>query len=93
MALNPSDEAPILALLIVSVTVGTIYILRPLVTAWSRRFDTGNSDPALGERVKELERRVADLETQAGRTGELEERLDFAERLLTDVRRREQLPG
>jgi hypothetical protein len=34
------------------------------------------------ERLAELEQRVADLEAEHGRVAELEERLDFAERML-----------
>lgn len=47
------------------------------------------------ERVAELEQRITDLEAQHGRMLELEERVDFAERLLTQQREREaaRLPG
>lgn len=41
------------------------------------------------ERVAELEHRVAQLEAEQGRVLELEERIDFAERLLTQYRERE----
>lgn len=41
------------------------------------------------ERVAELEHRVAQLEAEQGRVLELEERLDFAERLLAQHRERE----
>jgi hypothetical protein len=39
-----------------------------------------------GERVEELERRVGELEARQQRVAELEERLDFAERLLAQQR-------
>jgi hypothetical protein len=47
------------------------------------------------ERVVDLEHRVADLEAQQGRMIDLEERLDFTERLLTQQRERDaaRLPG
>jgi hypothetical protein len=93
LTMDPSNEAPLIALLIVAVTVGAIMILRPLIGALSRRLEGRVGDPGLVQRVRELEGRVADLESQAGRTTELEERLDFAERMLTDARRKEQLPG
>jgi hypothetical protein len=47
------------------------------------------------ERLRELEARLADLDTLhdvRGRLTELEERLDFAERALVEVRSRAQLP-
>jgi len=52
-----------------------------------RRKPLGTADP---EQVEALEERL--LQTEA-KVGELEERLDFAERMLTEVRGRAQLPG
>jgi len=50
-------------------------------------------DPALVERVEELaERMEEELGGLRGEVVELSERLEFAERLLVDVRRREGLP-
>lgn len=40
----------------------------------------------------DLQARVAELEAERGRMGELEERLEFAERLLAQARDPEQLP-
>jgi hypothetical protein len=45
------------------------------------------------ERVAELEARVAELESQQTRVFELEERLDFAERLLAQERGPARIPG
>jgi hypothetical protein len=44
------------------------------------------------ERVEELESRVGELEQMQFRVAELEERLDFAERLLGQQREPERLP-
>lgn len=43
--------------------------------------------------IQQLKARVEALEDAAGRVQELEERLDFAERLLTQQRERGQLPA
>lgn len=64
------------------------------VLAWRRaRAMKQRSDPTLGERdldrIAELEQRVAELEYSQGRLSELEERVDFQERLL--VRQRDEL--
>lgn len=45
-----------------------------------------------GERMEDLEYRVAELENAQQRVLELEERLDFAERLLARQRAQESLP-
>lgn len=65
-----------------------------LLLAWRRRRAMAaepESDGA-GERVEDLEYRVAELENAQGRVLELEERLDFAERLLARQRASESLP-
>jgi hypothetical protein len=52
-------------------------------------------DPDIEERLRELEARLADLAQLSdpeNRLAELEERLDFTERALVDVRRRAPLP-
>jgi hypothetical protein len=57
-------------------------LLRPLVMAWSRRIG-GTGVPAdLAHELDELRERVAELEGSGTRLQELEERLDFAERML-----------
>jgi hypothetical protein len=57
-------------------------LLRPLVVAWSRRLG-GTSVPAdLSRELDDLRERVAELEGSGTRLQELEERVDFAERML-----------
>ena len=46
-----------------------------------------------GRTSEELAQRVADLEACAQRVAELEERVDFAERMLSQQREAEQLPA
>jgi hypothetical protein len=53
-----------------------------------KRGDLGKPQPS-GEYVLDLEQRVADLEAAQNRIYELEERLDFAERLLAQREPRE----
>jgi len=48
--------------------------------------------PASGEYVLELEHRVAELEAAQQRIYELEERVDFTERMLSQQRAPERLP-
>ncbi len=54
----------------------------------------GRTEPALERRLEELESRVtSELEALREEVVELQERLDFAERALTAVRRSDALPG
>ncbi|HEY7682569.1 MAG TPA: hypothetical protein VH879_07980 [Gemmatimonadales bacterium] len=70
--------------------IGLLIAASLVVLAWRRRRALGSSaggtsGPGDGdtERMAELEQRVAEVEALRGRLVELEERVDFAERLLT----------
>ena len=85
----PGDVAPIIAMIVLTLGVSSVAILRgPLGKALARRLEGGAvlPDPATAARIEELLDRVGELEHQAGRLHELEERLDFAERLLAQTR-------
>ncbi len=81
---DPGEFAMFLAIGSVLVTM----LIGPIGQAIARRISRGKGDPATGlttgemtaERVAALEDRIAELEAERG---QLEERLDFAERMLT----------
>ncbi|MDH4131399.1 MAG: hypothetical protein OEV95_06295, partial [Gemmatimonadota bacterium] len=52
----------------------------------------GGEEPEASRRIEELEDRLAELEAGQGRVLELEERLDFAERMLARESERARLP-
>ncbi len=82
--MNPNDVAPMLISIVLFFSVGAAIILRgPLGKAFARRIEgKAGTDPAMAQRIEELEHRLAELAQDRVRVGELEERLDFAERLL-----------
>jgi len=74
------------AVAIVAIVVGLVKILGPVVGAFAeriRRDGHESGDAAL----------AADVDHLRGRLAEVEERLDFAERLLARAREADQLPG
>ena len=77
-------------LIFVAVVGGFVAVFWPLMRALARRIEGKNrADPALLEEIDHLRARVGDLEAMQGRMAELEERVDFTERLLAqkgDVR-------
>jgi hypothetical protein len=84
MAIPGADIAPILITTVLTAAVAGLIILRgPLGRALARRIE-GAVPLADGgsERIAHLEQRLADLEGAHLRMDELEERLDFAERML-----------
>ncbi len=90
--MNPVVAGAFMMATLVLITTGVTLILRgPLGRAIGRRIEGKYADPGDSIRVTELEHRVAELEGVHTRIGDLEERLDFAERLLARGRDSERL--
>ncbi len=87
MPLESGDIAGIVITTVITVAIAATVVLRgPLGRALARAIELGaggGRSPDDEARVAQLEQRVADLETGQARMAELEERLEFAERLLT----------
>jgi flagellar biosynthesis/type III secretory pathway M-ring protein FliF/YscJ len=86
----PDWVAPVAVLTILIIVAGIV--LFPLVRAYARRLERGSEDPELRDEVVQLRERVAELEHNAVAVQELEERMDFAERLLTQRGEQARLP-
>ena len=75
---------PAIVMIVFHALLATTIVLWPVMRALARRLEgKGVADPALRAEVEQLHRRLGDMDTLQMRVGELEERLDFAERLLT----------
>jgi Tfp pilus assembly protein PilO len=83
---------PVMALIGLAVVAGTALVLYPIARALGRRLEGRGGNQELQQQLEELRDRVHDLEASQHRVAELEERLDFTERLLTQRRDVEQLP-
>jgi|WetSurMetagenome_2_1015567.scaffolds.fasta_scaffold12482_8 hypothetical protein len=90
----PGDLAPVIAMSVFTISVALVFILRgPLGKALARRIE----GPAVagsfanGE-MDDLRSRLEEVEQQVARVHELEERLDFTERLLAQQREQPRLP-
>jgi Tfp pilus assembly protein PilO len=84
---------PALVLTALGFFAAVVLITYPLVRALARRLEgRAAPDPALAAEVEDLRTRVAELEQQQGRMHELEERIDFTERLLAQQREQARLP-
>ncbi|MEO8201187.1 MAG: hypothetical protein ABI679_11745 [Gemmatimonadota bacterium] len=86
MAGNEHTGIPFLS--ITGLSLGILAIRRAL----ARRRGDLDSPEVSGSYVLDLEHRVAELESNQQRMFEMEERIDFAERLLAQQRQPEQLP-
>jgi flagellar biosynthesis/type III secretory pathway M-ring protein FliF/YscJ len=82
----------VVMLSVIAICTAVAVVLFPVMRALARRIEGRRQDPAMEQELDDLRGRVHELEAAQGRFAELEERLDFAERLLTRRPDSEQLP-
>jgi Tfp pilus assembly protein PilO len=76
-------DAPALVMIVLLVMAAATIVLWPIARALARRLEgRGSVDAALRSDVEQLQHRLADMDNLQVRLAELEERLDFTERLL-----------
>jgi cell division protein FtsB len=90
----PGDFAPVIAMSVFTISVALVFILRgPLGKALARRIEGPTASAAIASaEMDELRNRMEEMEQQVARVHELEERLDFTERLLAQQREQPRLP-
>jgi hypothetical protein len=83
---------PIVLLIVIAALTATVIILWPIMRAFGRRLEgKGGGDAALRSEVEQLHTRLGEVDTLQARVAELEERVDFAERLLAQGREPDRL--
>jgi hypothetical protein len=74
---------PIILLMVIAALTATVIILWPIMRAFGRRLEgRGATDPAIKADIEHLHARLGEVDSLQSRILELEERVDFAERLL-----------
>lgn len=95
--MDSGDMAGVVITTVITIAIaGTIVLRGPLGRALARAIEVGaggGRSPDDEVRVAQLEQRVAELEAGQARVTELEERLDFAERVLARADAAARLPG
>ncbi len=77
---------PIILLIVIAALTATVIILWPIMRAFGRRLEgKANADPALKADVDHLHARLGEVDSLQARVMELEERVDFTERLLAQT--------
>ena len=91
IALGGSMHDAAVAIMVLAL-LGTVgMLLWPLVRALARRLESGGRNAQLEGELDALRERLQHLEQSQARVGELEERVDFAERLLAHGREPDRL--
>jgi Tfp pilus assembly protein PilO len=79
-------------LIIIAALAATVIILWPVMRAFGRRLEgKGGGDATLRSDVDQLHSRLAEVDMLQARVTELEERVDFTERLLAQNREPDRL--
>ncbi|HKH82550.1 MAG TPA: hypothetical protein VKA25_02575 [Gemmatimonadales bacterium] len=74
---------PVILLIVIAALTATVIILWPIMRAFGRRLEgRGSTDVALKGEIDHLHARLSEMDSLQSRVLELEERVDFTERLL-----------
>ena len=77
------NHGPAIVMVVLAALAAATIVLWPLARALARRLEGhGTRDSALRSEVEQLHQRLAEVDAMQQRMAELEERVDFAERLL-----------
>jgi hypothetical protein len=77
---------PVVLLIVIAALAATVIILWPIMRAFGRRLEgKAGGDPALRAEVDQLHARLNEVDMLHSRVAELEERVDFTERLLAQT--------
>jgi hypothetical protein len=95
LAILSPEETKVLGIVAVLVTSFAAALLYPIARAYARRLEGRVSGEGLRQEMAELSARLDAMQHDQERVAELEARLDFAERMLTQQRERDpaRLPG
>jgi hypothetical protein len=77
--------SPFVLMMLVAALAAAVIILWPLVRAFARRLEGKGGDAALRAEVEQLHHRLGEVDLLHSRVAELEERVDFTERLLAQT--------
>ena len=85
---------PAIVMIVFMALLATTVILWPVMRALARRLDGKTAaDPALHAEIEQLHQRLGEVDVLHQRVAELEERIDFTERMLARAKTPAALPG
>jgi hypothetical protein len=85
---------PAIVMIVFLALLATTVILWPVMRALARRLDgKGAADPALHAEIEHLQQRLGEVDLLQQRVAELEERIDFTERMLARAQTQAALPA
>ena len=90
---SPGMSGPVFVIGLLALVTGFVLVFYPLMRAFARRIEGRNQlDPAIHDELDQLRARVGEVDHLQQRVAELEERVDFTERMLAQRAAPERLP-
>ncbi|HYN19498.1 MAG TPA: hypothetical protein VE078_00955 [Thermoanaerobaculia bacterium] len=86
------QESVMMVLVLIAFTIVAIKVFGPLARAWARKLEGKVADPELRAEVDHLREQLGEVDGLRARVQELEERIEFTERLLAQRKDQELLP-
>lgn len=80
------QESVMMVLVLIAFTLVAIKVFGPLARAWARKLEGKVGDPELRAEVEHLRDQLGEVDGLRTRVQELEERVEFAERMLSQKR-------
>ena len=85
------SEVLMMVLVLIGVVIVAVKVLGPIARAWARKIEGKVGDPQILSDLEQMRDQLGEVDHLRQRVGELEERLEFTERLLTERRDQELL--
>ncbi len=85
-------EMVMMTLVLIGVVIIAVKVLGPIARAWARRLEGKVGDPQMQADLDQVREQLGEVDSLRSRVGELEERIEFTERLLAQRKDQDLLP-
>lgn len=85
-------EMVMMTLVLIGVVFIAVKVLGPIARAWARRLEGKVGDPQIHADLDQIREQLSEVDSLRARVGELEERIEFTERLLAQRKDQDLLP-
>lgn len=85
-------EMVMMTIVLIGVVIIAVKVFGPIARAWARKLEGKVGDPQLHAEIDQMRDQLAEVDSLRARVGELEERIEFTERLLAQRKNQDLLP-
>jgi Tfp pilus assembly protein PilO len=85
-------EMVMMTMVLIGVVIVAVKVFGPIARAWARKLEGKVGDPQIHAEIDQMREQLAEVDSLRARVGELEERIEFTERLLAQRKEQDLLP-